>query len=116
MAMNASRIFRVLLTLLVVASGGLIVWRLWDFYTQAPWTRDARVQANVISVAPDVSGLVADIRVVDNQDVARGDVLFVLDPDRFNLAVRQAEAQVASATQAHTLAQDDFERNKSHGG
>ena len=71
---------------------------------EAPWTRDGRVRADVVQVAPDVSGLVTEVLVEDNQVVKRGDVLFRIDPERFTLALRQAEAMVegkkASAEQA----------------
>ena len=61
----------------------------------APWTRDGRVAADVVAVTPDVSGLVSEVAVQDNQVVRRGDVLFRIDPARFELAVRQADAVVA---------------------
>jgi len=54
------------------------------------------VRADVVTITPDVSGLVADVLVHDNQPVKRGDVLFRIDPDRFQLAVQEAEAAVAN--------------------
>lgn len=83
-------------TLAVVVIAALIGWRLWVYYENAPWTRDARVSADIVGVTPDVSGLVSAVRVKDNQPVHRGDLLFVVDPARFDLALRQAEAVVAS--------------------
>ncbi|MGF2047063.1 biotin/lipoyl-binding protein, partial [Enterococcus gallinarum] len=80
-----------LLLLVAVAVGAAF----WDYYLEAPWTRDGRVRAEVVGVAPDVSGLVRDVAVRDNQEVRRGDVLFRIDPERFALALRQAEAVVA---------------------
>jgi RND family efflux transporter MFP subunit len=62
----------------------------------SPWTRDARVHADVVSIAPDVSGFLRDLRVKDNQFVHKGDVLLVLDQDRYKLAVATAEANVAA--------------------
>jgi RND family efflux transporter MFP subunit len=87
---------RVAVTLAAVAVAVLIGWRLWVYYEEAPWTRDARVGADIVGVTPDVSGLVGEVRVKDNQIVHRGDLLFVVDPARFNLALRQTEAVVAS--------------------
>ena len=40
----------------------------------------------MVAIAPDVSGLVTDVLVADNQDVRRGDVLFRIDPERFEVS------------------------------
>ncbi|MBY0320917.1 MAG: HlyD family secretion protein [Reyranella sp.] len=61
-----------------------------------PWTRDGRVRADIVQVTPDVSGLVAEISVRNNQAVKKGDVLFRIDPIRFELALREAEAMLAA--------------------
>ena len=50
--------------------------KLWVYYSDAPWTRDGRVRADVVTIAPDVAGLVTEVLVRDNQTVKRGDVLF----------------------------------------
>jgi multidrug resistance efflux pump len=92
-----------LVTLSVVAAGSLGAYELWDRYVYSPWTRDARVQADVVSIAPDVSGFVQDIRVKDNQVVHKGDVLFVLDQERYRLAVATAEAAVESRRAAMAM-------------
>lgn len=85
---------RVVLTLAIVAAA-IFVGRLgWDHYRESPWTRDGRVRADVIQIAPDVSGLVEHVVAHDNQLVKRGDVLFVIDRARYRLAVEQAEATV----------------------
>ena len=95
---------RLAVTLTMVAAAAIVGFALWDYYMEAPWTRDGRVRADVVGVAPDVSGLVTEVLVEDNQVVKRGDVLFRIDPERFTLALRQAEAMVegrkASAEQA----------------
>lgn len=104
---------RVGVTTLVVAVAILVGWRLWDYYTLSPWTRDARVRANVVSIAPDVSGLISAINVVDNQEVKKGDVLFVIDQQRFKVALQQAQAVVAMREQALKLAQDEAGRDAS---
>jgi multidrug resistance efflux pump len=84
------------LTLLIVAVALTAGRWLWNCYEVAPWTRDGRVRADVVTIAPDVSGLVSAVLVHDNQPVKRGDVLFRIDPDRFELALDQADAAVAS--------------------
>ena len=85
-----------LLTLVIVAVAAVAGRGLWNYYQDAPWTRDGRVRADVVTIAPDVPGLVTDVLVRDNQTVKRGDVLFHIDPDRFELALAQADAAVAS--------------------
>jgi multidrug resistance efflux pump len=90
------RLARVALTLLIVAAGCAGGYELWDYYMRSPWTRDARVQADIVTIAPDVSGFVDELRVKDNQLVRKGDVLFVLDRERYQRALATAEANVAA--------------------
>jgi multidrug resistance efflux pump len=104
---------RALVTLAAVAAATWAVLRLWDHYELAPWTRDGRVRANVVQIAPDVSGLVSEVPVHDNQPVRAGDTLFAVDRARYELAVRQAEAAVA--TQRIALAQAMREDRRSAG-
>lgn len=73
---------RVVVTLLVVAAAVLAGIWLWRYYMLSPWTRDARVRADVVVVAPDVSGWVTDLEVKDNQVVKVGDVLMRIDQER----------------------------------
>ncbi|WP_448203825.1 efflux RND transporter periplasmic adaptor subunit [Azospirillum sp. sgz302134] len=87
--------FAVTLVVTVAALGA--GWWLWDYYMNQPWTRDGRVRADIVQVSPDVAGLVTAVKVGDNQPVRKGDVLFVVDPGRYKLAVEQAEANLQSA-------------------
>jgi RND family efflux transporter MFP subunit len=109
--MAVTGILRVFITLVAVVSAVLVGWWLWNFYTLSPWTRDARVQGNIVEVAPDVSGLITAIDVVDNQKVAKGDILYVIDRQRFALAVEQAQANVAQSQATLRLAQDNADRD-----
>jgi multidrug resistance efflux pump len=95
--MKNPSLLRFLITAAVVVVALLLGHALWKHYLYAPWTRDGRVRADVIRVAPDVSGLVDEVRVRDNQFVRKGEVLFVIDPSRFRNAVAQAEANLAAA-------------------
>jgi len=88
---------RVVVTAVVVVAAVIALRYLWDRYERDPWTRDGRVRADVVQVTPDVSGLVTDVLVHDNQVVKKGQALFVIDQPRFELALRQSEAAVASA-------------------
>jgi multidrug resistance efflux pump len=92
--MLIKQLFRVLATLLICAAAIAVGRTLWLHYMDRPWTRDGRVRAYVINVAPDVSGAVVALPVRDNQWVHRGDLLLEIDPARFKIAVAQAEAAV----------------------
>jgi RND family efflux transporter MFP subunit len=83
---------------------------LWAYYMDAPWTRDGHVRADVVQVAPDVSGFVTDVLVHDNQRVQRGDVIFRIDRARFELALRQADAIVAGRRASLDQANADLHR------
>ena len=107
------RFIRAGVTCVVVTAALAVGWQLWVYYTLSPWTRDARVLATVVNIAPDVSGLVSTVNVVDNQLVSQGDVLFVIDQQRFKVAVEQAQAQVAVKAQALRYAQDTASRDTS---
>jgi RND family efflux transporter MFP subunit len=104
---------RFLLTLAVVVVAVFAGMRLWAYYMDEPWTRDGRVRADVVGVAPDVSGLVSEVLVHDNQNVVRGDVLFRVDPARFQLALMQADAVVKSRQAALQEAVREADRYRS---
>jgi RND family efflux transporter MFP subunit len=86
---------RVLLTLFVVLIAVAVGWQLWSYYMLEPWTRDGRVRADVVAVAADVSGLISDVFVHDNEKVSKGQQLFRIDQRRFQYALAQAGAQLA---------------------
>ncbi len=90
------KLFSLIATLLILALAIGIGRLLWIHYMDTPWTRDGRVRADVINVAADVSGVVIDVPVKDNQPVKKGDLLMQIDPEHYQLAVKQAEAMVAS--------------------
>jgi len=85
----------ILLTSAAVIVALLVLRQLWVYYMDEPWTRDAHVGADVVQVAPDVSGLVESVNVADNQAVKKGDVLFVVDRARYRIALEQAKASLA---------------------
>ncbi|MAB27842.1 MAG: secretion protein HlyD [Planctomycetaceae bacterium] len=60
-----------------------------------PRTEDAYTRANIIGIAPHVSGRILELNVVDNQPVDEGDLLFVVDPRPYEIALAEAEAQMA---------------------
>ncbi|WP_434666759.1 HlyD family secretion protein [Paraburkholderia sp. A3BS-1L] len=93
--MTLQSLIRTIVTLALLGVAIVMGYTVWKHYMYAPWTRDGRVRAKVINVAPDVSGIVTDVLVADNQLVHRGDVLFDIDRERFRLALEQSEAEVA---------------------
>jgi multidrug resistance efflux pump len=101
---------RVLITLVVTAGAVLAGTMLWQYYVDSPWTRDARVAAEIVVMAPDVSGIITDLRVVNNQRVNKGDVLFVIDTERFTLAVQRAQAALDSQRVQTRQLEADAER------
>jgi multidrug resistance efflux pump len=101
---------RVIATLLVITAGCAGAYELWNYYMLSPWTRDARVRADVVTIAPDVAGFVNDLRVKDNQFVHKGNILFVLDPERYKLALATGEASVAARNAEMLMRQNAADR------
>ena len=65
----------------------------------APWTDQARVQAYVVPIVPQVAGRVIEVNVSKDQEVQRGDVLLKIDPSDYQLAVDNAETNLELAGQ-----------------
>lgn len=101
---------RYALTLGAVAAAALLAFILWKQEAQTPWTRDGRMRADVVQIAPDVSGPVASVAVKDNQWVNRGDVLYSIDPRWLKLAVSSAQAEVEARRQEMAMRQDAARR------
>jgi len=86
-----------LITLAAAALAGQLGWAMWDVYMGAPWTRDATVRAYVVGMAPEVAGRIVELHVVDNKYVRKGDLLLVIDPTNFKIAISQSEGAVQQA-------------------
>lgn len=106
---------KILLTLIVVVVAGLVLWRIVNYYMFSPWTRDGRVRADVIQVAPDVGGLITTVKVIDNQQVKQGQVLFVIDQARYALALRLAQAALEQRQATLAQAKREYARNRTLG-
>lgn len=87
-------------TLAVLALAVVLGWFAWDYYTRAPWTRDARVRADVVTLSAEVAGRIIELPVQDNQFVRQGDLLLQIDPARYELAVLHAVRAVEVARAA----------------
>jgi RND family efflux transporter MFP subunit len=81
-------------TVAVVVLALILGWFAWEHYTRAPWTRDARVRADVVTLSADVSGRIVSLAVQDNQHVEKGQALLQIDPARYSLAVEHAKRGV----------------------
>jgi multidrug resistance efflux pump len=104
------RIVPFVITLLTVVAAGALSWAMWETYMGAPWTRDATVRAYVVTMAPEVSGRIVQLPVKDNQIVHKGDLLLVVDPTDYKIAVALAEAAVQQTQASAQNAQKEAKR------
>lgn len=100
-----------LLATVAIFAAAIIVGRvLWVHYMDEPWTRDGRVRADIVTVAPDVSGAVVTMPVRDNQLVHKGDLIMEIDPSHYRIAVQQAQATVDERKSELQMRKDDAAR------
>lgn len=91
---RAAKVFRFAATGLILIVAFVAAAFVWQFYVEAPWTRDGRVRVQVANIAPQVSGQIVAVKVADNQNVKKGDILYAIDPVDFQVAVSSADAEV----------------------
>ena len=84
-------------TIALVIAAAVCAYLLYVRYVARPWTRDGQVRANVVKIAPRVSGYLVHVSVNDNQSVQKGDLLFQIDPSSYQLAVDQAQVKLDQA-------------------
>ncbi|ATH81451.1 efflux transporter periplasmic adaptor subunit [Ectopseudomonas mendocina] len=101
---------RVGVTLSLVAVAVLAGSWLWQHYLYSPWTRDARVRADVVTIAPDLAGWVRELKVRDNQHVAADELLMSLDRERYQVALEQAQAVAETRRQQLLLREHEAGR------
>ena len=94
MKFNALRYFSTLFTFAIAV---LAAWWMWNYYMQSPWTRDGKIHAEMVKVAAEVDGRLIELPVKDNQFVHKGDLLFALDPRPYQIALENAQAQLAKS-------------------
>lgn len=90
----------------------LSIYSIWQYYFYSPWTRDARIRAKIITVAPDVSGFVTKVYVKDIQKVKKGDLIFSIDDERYIADFKEKEAIVDHAKLDLELSQQQYDRRK----
>ena len=79
---------------LILLGIGAYIWLTSGRYVS---TDNAYVQQDMVTVAPEVNGVITDVLVRENQQVHRGDLLFRIDPRPYRIALANAEAQIANA-------------------
>src|SRR3984957_5276221 len=95
--LSSIRVVPILVTAAAVALAAVAAWQAWQYYMGAPWTRDGTVRAYVVKIAPQVAGEIVKLPIADNEFVRKGDLLMLIDPRNYSIAVRQAEAAVEQA-------------------
>jgi len=91
---SSLRLVPALATVAAVAVAAVAGWQAWEYYMGSPWTRDGTVRAYVVKVAPEVAGEIVKLPIADNQFVRKNDLLMLIDPRNYSIAVRQAQAAV----------------------
>jgi multidrug resistance efflux pump len=107
---NWSQWLRYLATATLVVAAIVLCFGAFRYYEYDPWTRDGRVRVYVVASAPEVSGVVTDVLVIDNQYVHKGDVLFKIDIRDYDAAVRRAQAALDSARAQLALGETNTQR------
>ena len=106
---------RIAVTLLFVTLAVFAGRKIWIYYQVEPWTPDGRVRADIVQIAPDVSGLVTRLDVTNDQQVKQGQVLFQIDRERYALALREAEATMLALRTRLNQAKREATRNQALG-
>jgi multidrug resistance efflux pump len=106
----AKRAARIAATLLIFAAALLGALVVWSYYVTAPWTRDGSVRVQVANVAPQVSGQITEVRIVDNQAVRKGDVLYVIDPFDYRVKLASAKSSVKQAAADYQVKREQAKR------
>ena len=101
-----------ILSIVIILAACVLVLFVWDIIEHHPRTDDAIAEANVIGVAPRVSGPIVILNVQDNQEVKEGDLLFEIDPSDYQLQVDNAQAALTSLDQQIEVARAQDENLK----
>ena len=108
-ALARSRLRRVL----TVGGTLLVLFILWETFTYfIAYTDDAYVRSDLVAVAPQVTGRIIAVHVVDNQPIKKGDKLATIDPLPFQLVVNQYKAQIERESALLKVAQEELDTAK----
>jgi membrane fusion protein, multidrug efflux system len=108
--MPLGRIARSRLRRLVAVGGTLLLlflaWEIITFFIA--YTDDAYVRSDLVAVAPEVTGPIIAIHIVDNQPIKKGAKLFTIDPTPFQLEINQRQAQIEEEQALLKVAQEQL--------
>ena len=107
---DRDKFVRKIVRLIVVASALVITLYVWGIIERHPRTDDAAARANVVGIAPRVSGQILTLNVQDNQAVMEGEVLFEIDPEDYRLVLEKAKADLATIDQQLAQAHSTLKR------
>jgi multidrug resistance efflux pump len=107
---TARRLVSYTVTAALLAAAALALIGIWNHYLTGPWTRDGQVLANVVNMAPEVSGRIVALHVGDNQTVHKGDPLYEIEAIDYQVAVATAQANVQSKQADLRLRQAETKR------
>ncbi|MGL4673736.1 MAG: efflux RND transporter periplasmic adaptor subunit [Wohlfahrtiimonas sp.] len=103
-------------TLITVFVALVFLKIVWNYYMLSPWTRDARIRANVITITSDVSGYITELLIRDNQHVEKGDILLKINPERYQAALEKAMAKLSIQEEQLKLKEQEANRRMSLDG
>jgi multidrug resistance efflux pump len=109
---KSNRAVPLFITLATTVFAVVLGWATWDTYMGAPWTRDGTVRTYVVTMAPEVAGRIVELSAADNQFVHKGDLLLVIDPTNYKIALQLADAAVNQAQAVAQNAQREAERRR----
>ena len=109
-AVERRKFIRNITSVIIVAGAVIITLYVWGIIERHPRTDDATARANVVGIAPRVSGQTNKLNVQDNQAVKKGDVLFEIDPEDYRLVLEKAKADLATLDQQIAQNQDTLHR------
>src|SRR5215468_9088771 len=106
----AGKFIRKIVAIIIIAGAMLITLYVWGIVERHPRTDDAAARANVVGIAPRVSGQTIKLNVQDNQAVKKGDVLVEIDPEDYRLVLEKAKAELATVDRQLAQAEDTLHR------
>src|SRR5215471_12146166 len=106
----ARKFIRKITSVIIVAGAVVVTLYVWGIVERHPRTDDATARANVVGIAPRVSGQTIKLNVQDNQAVKEGDVLFEIDPEDYRLILEKAKAELAALDRQITQADSTLRR------
>jgi multidrug resistance efflux pump len=92
-----ARLLNYFVTFVLIGLAAWASWTVYQRYVENPWTRDCQVRANIVGIAPRVSGPIVVVAVRDNQQIKQGDLLFEIDPQDYKAELDVADGQVLTA-------------------